>query len=138
VKSYQLAEKLASQTHETKLESVANVNDAALQARAGNLDEALRLYQHALDLDLTIGDDQAASQDWYAYGSFLTDAGFPARLAYACLLRSESLSRSHPAEAVPDALVAARHRIEKRLPDGGTAIRRDPEPVLKEALQLRR
>ena len=58
VKSYHLAEKLAAQTGQAKLESVADVNEAALQAKAGKLDEALRLYQQALQLDDAIADDK--------------------------------------------------------------------------------
>ena len=40
-KSYRLAEKLAIQTRQPKLESVADVNEAALQAKAGSLSDAL-------------------------------------------------------------------------------------------------
>ena len=61
VKSYHLAEKLAAQTRQTKLESVADVNEAALQAKAGKLDDALQLYQHALQLDTSIGDNSASA-----------------------------------------------------------------------------
>ena len=91
VKSYHLAEKLAVQTRQTKLESVADVNEAALQAKAGRWTDALHLYQQALRLDDSIGDNSARAEDWFAYGRFLDDAGFPARLAYACIVKSESI-----------------------------------------------
>ena len=83
LKSYHLAEKLATQTRQPKLESVADVNEAALQSKSGKLDDALRLYQQALRLDDSIADASASAEDWFAYGRFLDDAGFPARLAYA-------------------------------------------------------
>ena len=48
VKSYELAGTLASRTKLPRLESVAAVDEAALQAKAGRLGQALILYQHAL------------------------------------------------------------------------------------------
>jgi tetratricopeptide (TPR) repeat protein len=138
MKSYHLAEKLASQTSQIKLESVADVNDAALQSKAGKLDEALRLYQQALRLDDSTADTSASAQDWYAYGRFLDDAGFPARLAFACMVKSESLMQSLPSPAVPASLVAERQKIEKRLGTTAAVVRRDPDPALQEALALRR
>jgi len=138
VKSYHLAEKLAAQTRQPKLESVADLNEAALQSKTGKLDEALRLYQQALRLDESIADTSASAQDWYAYGRFLDDAGFPPRLAFACMVKSESLMQSLPHPVVPASLAAARQHIEQRLGAAGTAVRRDPEPALREALTLRR
>ena len=137
IQSYHLAEKLAVQTRQGKLESVADVNEAALQAKAGKLTDALQLYQHALQLDKAAGDDNATAQDWFAYGHFLDEAGFPARLAYACIVKSEMISQSLPKPAVPDSL-AARKEMEKRLGPDALAVRRDPELVLQEALALRR
>jgi tetratricopeptide (TPR) repeat protein len=138
MKSYHLAEKLASQTSQIKLESVADVNEAALQSKAGKLDEALRLYQQALRLDDSTADTSASAQDWYAYGRFLDDAGFPARLAFTCMVKSESLMQSLPSPAVPASLVAERQKIEKRLGTTAAVVRRDPDPALQEALALRR
>jgi len=138
VKSYHLAEKLSAQTRQTKLESVADVNEAALQAKIGKLGEALQLYQHALQLDTSIGDNSATAQDWFAYGRFLDDAGFPARLAYACVVRSESVAQLLPKETIPEELEVTRKQLEKRIGPSAAAIRRDPDPALKEALALRR
>jgi tetratricopeptide (TPR) repeat protein len=139
MKSYQLAEKLAAQTNQAKLESVADVNDAALQSKTGKLDEALRLYQHALRLDASVSDASASAEDWFAYGRFLDEAGFSERLAYACLVKSESVTKLLPDPAVPATLVASRQQIEKRLGAAAAAVvRRDPEPILQEALALRR
>ena len=138
VKSYHLAEKLAVETRQPKLESVADVNEAALQAKAGKLTDALQLYQHSLQLDASSGDNSAGADDWFAYGRFLDDSGFPARLAYACLVKSESMTRALPNPAVPDSLAAARKQMEKRLGTAAAAVARDPEPALQEALALRR
>jgi tetratricopeptide (TPR) repeat protein len=138
VKSYRLAEKLALQTGQAKLESVADVNEAELQTKVGKLDDALRLYQRALQLDDSTGDRSAAAQDWFAYGHFLDDAGFPARLAYACLVKSEKVTQSIPNAAMPDSLVAARKQLEKRLAGEAAPLRLNPEPALQEALVLRR
>jgi tetratricopeptide (TPR) repeat protein len=138
VKSYHLAEKLAAQTRQTKLESVADVNEAALQTKIGKMGEALQLYQHAIQLDTSISDNSATAQDWFAYGRFLDDAGFPARLAYACVVRSESVAQLLPKETIPVELDATRKQIEKRLGASAAGIRRDPEPALQEALALRR
>jgi len=114
------------------------VNEAALQSKTGKLDDALRLYQQALRLDDSIADASASAEDWFAYGRFLDDAGFPARLAYACMVKSETVTRSLHSTAVPTSQTAARLRIEKQLGAAAAAVQRDPEPVLQEALGLRR
>ncbi len=153
VKSYELAETLASRTKLPRLESVATVDEAALQARAGRLGQALTLYQHALQLDGATGDREAGAEDWFSYGRFLDDAGFPARLAYACLLKSEDLMKAVPGGKPPEALVAEKSKLENKLatrpenklanqpakttPGQAEALRRDPVPALKEALSLR-
>jgi tetratricopeptide (TPR) repeat protein len=114
------------------------VNEAQLQSKTGKLDEALRLYQQALRLDDSTSDTAASAQDWYAYGRFLDDAGFAARLAFACMVKSETLMQSLPNPTVPASVAAARQKIEKRLGATAAMVRRDPEPALQEALALRR
>ena len=136
VQSYHLAEKLAGLTGQDKLESLADVNEAALQAKAGKLTAALHLYQQALRLDSSKGDDSASAEDWLLYGRFLDDAGFPARLAYACVVKSEKITRLLPNPAVPDSLTAARRQMEKRLGAEAKSVRRNLEPALQEALAL--
>ncbi len=113
------------------------MNEAALQAEAGKLDLALALYQHALQLDEAVGDEAASAEDWLAYGQFLESAGFPARVVYACLVKSAR------EDALPDAaqqklLADASKRIEKQIGSEAAAIRHDPQPTLREALALRR
>ena len=138
IKSYQMAETLAMQMHQPKLESVADVNEAQLQARTGKLDEALRLYQRTLQLDATVSDNAASALDWQVYGQFLDEAGFPPRLAYACFAKAESLAKSQQKSSFQPA-ADVRRRIEQHLgTNEAAAIRRDPEPVLQDALILRR
>ena len=137
VKSYQLAEKLAAQTGQAKLASVADVDEAALQVKAGRFRDAMLLYQHALKLDDAIHDSSASAQDWFSYSRFLDEAGFSPRLAYACLVKSQQITQSLSNAAVPDSLTATRRQLEKRLGAAAAAVRRDPEPDLEEALALR-
>ena len=138
LKSYQLAEKLAAQTKMTRLESMADVNEADLHARGGKLDDALELYQHALRLDDSIGDKEAGAADWALYGRFLDDAGFPPRLAYACIVKAQSEAESLPNLSLPEPIKLTQSKLEKELGPTAHAIRGNPEPVLEEALTLRR
>jgi len=136
--SYHLAEKLATETHQTKLESIADVNEAALQTKMGDLDQAMRLYQHALTLDQASGDESSAAQDWLLYGRFLNDAGFSPRLAYACLVKAEATTKSLSNPDIPPVLISTRRQLEQRLGASAGAIRRDPTPTLNQALVLHR
>jgi len=138
LKSYHLAEKLATQTKQAKLESVADVNEAALQAKSGKVSEALELYQHALQLDDSIADKSASAEDWLAYGRFLEDSGFPGQLAYACLVKSENLTRSLPNATIPDSTTSEQKKLEKQLGTKAAEVRADPEAALRDALALRR
>jgi tetratricopeptide (TPR) repeat protein len=137
VKSYELAEKLAAQTSQSKLESVADVNEAGLQAKAGRLSEALQLYQHALKLDDSQGDAQSAAEDWASYGTFLSQAGFAPKLAYACLLKSVALLPPGADRSTADSIKLELTQLQKQTGREAVVIRRDAEPVLKQALQLR-
>lgn len=138
LKSYQMAEKLAAQTGLARLESIAEVNEAQLQAKAGKVNESLRLYRHALELDDVAGDQAASAVDWFAYGSFLDQAGFPGKLAYACMVKSELVGKSVVQPAVPASVAETRLALEKRLGTEAVVIRHDPEPFLRDALQVQR
>jgi len=138
IQSYELAATIASQTKQTKLESIADVNEAALEADAGKLGQALQLYQHALQLDESIDDRTSSAEDWLAYGRFLDNAGFPARLAYACLMKSGKLQDALPDASQREFLADASKRVGSRVGPEAGAIRRDPDPVAKQALALRR
>jgi len=137
-KSYHLAGMLAAQTKESKLESVADVNEAALQGKAGKLDDALHLYQRALQLDEAAGDRRASAEDWFTYGRFLEDNGFPLRYAYACFLKSQSLTQTSSDSSVPPALTEAIRRAATKVGSEAAKLRRNPEPAVAEAVSLRR
>ena len=76
--------------------------------------------------------------DWYNYAVFLRDAGFPARLAYASLLKSRTLMEF--AADTPDAKSFAKTLQEFEEPLGAEAavIRRHPEPAQQQALAFTR
>ena len=137
-KSYDLAQKLAQQTGQAKLESIAEVNQAQLQGTVGNVTEALRLYQHALELDEVTNDKAASSVDWFAYGQFLEQSGFPAKMVYACMLKSESIARVLSKADVLVPVTAKRQQLEKRLGAEAASIRRNLDPVLQDALHVQR
>jgi len=138
LKSYQMAEKLAQQTGNSNLESVADVNEAELQAASGKLDETLRLYQRALLLDNTTSDKAASAADWFAYGKFLDQSGFSERLAYACIVKAESIAQSIPKSPLPASANATRQGMEKKLGVVAIDLRQNPDPALQQALELRR
>ncbi len=138
LQSYQSAARIAAQTKQSKLESIANVNEAALQGEAGRLDEALELYQHALRLDESIGDRTASAEDWFVYGRFLDGAGFPVGLAYACLLKSEMLQDPLPEAHQQKFRTDAREQAERRARTEVRTIRHNLDLSLNEALALRR
>jgi tetratricopeptide (TPR) repeat protein len=138
LKSYHLAETLASQTRQPTLESVADINEAALQAKTGKLGEALRLYQHALELDNSIADRHSGAEDWFIYGHFLDNAGFPARLVYACYAKVDRMTEPAGDAAFRKSINAAIKQVGTRVGLEAAAIRRNPEPALREALALRR
>jgi tetratricopeptide (TPR) repeat protein len=138
IQSYQLASKIAGQTKQTKLESVADVNEASLQQKAGRLDQALSLYQHALQLDDSIGDRASTAEDWFAYGRLLEGNGLPVQLVYACYVKSATLQDALPDASQRQLLSEARSQAERRVGSAAATIRHDPEPALREALALRR
>ena len=139
IRSYQLAAKIASQNANLRLESVANVNEAELQAKAGKLDEAIRLYQRALQLDDVVGDNQVSSLDWFSYGRLLDQSGFSPRLAYASIAKSESLEQSLNKPVLPASADEIRRHIEDQLAQNDiTAIRSNLDSSAREALTVRR
>jgi tetratricopeptide (TPR) repeat protein len=138
LQSYQLAAKLAAQTRQDKLESIANVNEAALQGEAGKVDEALQLYQHALQLDQSTGDRVATAEDWSAYGHFLAGAGFPARFSYASFLESSVLQDPLPDASQQQLRANATAQAARQAGSEVSAIRRHLDLNVRDALALRR
>lgn len=137
-RSYALARKIATQSGESKLESFASIGEATLRAKTGRIDDALRLYQHALQLDASLSDRHNEAVDWYNYALFLREAGFPARLSYASLLKSKTLLEFVPDAPDAKSITKALLEFEKPLGPEAVAIRRHPEPVQEQALALSR
>lgn len=138
VKSYQLAAKLANLNANAKLESIADVNSAELQAKAGKVNEALQLYQRALRLDEMAGDNQAGALDWFAYSRFLDQSGM-AQWAYVSLKKSESLQQTLKNPVLPAAETDLRKRLEAQLtPEEIASTTRDLEATARQAITLRR
>jgi len=142
VKSFEMAGRLAEETGQAKLESAAAINEADLQGAMGNANVALTLYQRALKLDESTKDSGASALDWFSYGRFLDHAGFPARLAYASLVKSELAEQSASEKDRLASNDAARSGLEKELEDRlgvSTAklLRRSPDSAAQEALALR-
>jgi tetratricopeptide (TPR) repeat protein len=138
LRDYKMARTLATRTGEMKLESLADVGEASLQARLGDTSKTLPLYQRALQLDARLADRHSEAVDWYMYATFLRENGFPARFAYASLLKSQSLFSSDVNGAEVATAGQARKQLEQQLGSEAVAISQNPEPVLHEALELKR
>lgn len=133
---YKMAATLAEKTHEQKLESFAYVAQASLEAKLGQSQQALPLYQRALQIDSAIGDFHSNAADWYAYAVFLQQAGFPARFSYASILKSQALLGAGASAKETAALSRMRTELERQLGVQAAEIRRAPDPVWRDALTL--
>jgi tetratricopeptide (TPR) repeat protein len=135
VATYRLAARLSSQNKQTKLESIASVNEAQVLSKLGQSVSALELFQHALNLDRSLGDQDASADDWFAYGQFLANSQASVKLAYACLTKSAMLQSNSDQKKLVE---QASQEIMGRVGSDAAAIQRDPEPFLREALALRK
>ena len=133
LQSFELARKLAVQTGEKKLESFGSVNQATLLARRNRADEAQQLFQRALFLDDSLHDLTSEAADLYSYATFLSEAKYPARLAYAVLLRADVLTQGAGGTAGPPTN-DLRKNLERQLGSQAAALRKNSEPALAEAL----
>jgi tetratricopeptide (TPR) repeat protein len=135
--SYELAQRVAAQIGDKKLESFASIGEAEVEARQGKTTDALRLYQNALKLDSVVDDRRSEAADWYTYGLFLRAAGLSPRLAYACLLKSESLMKPYRDTPEFKPIVTAREEMERKLAGRAAEVRRNVISELEEALTLK-
>jgi len=135
-KSYELAQKIAGQSGEVKMESAASIAQAELKSGQGKTAQALPLYQHALELDRKLDDSQATAGDLYSYGLFLRDSGLSPRLAYACILKSQSLMQ--PFKDTPEytSVAMVREDLEKKLATQPAVLKQNPDSAVQEALAL--
>lgn len=129
-----MARLMARENHKLNLESLATMNEALLKAKIGKPAEALPLFQIALQIDAQLDDRHGEAIDWYNFGTFLRDHGYPKRLAYAALLKSESLLE-HSSDTGQRATVAAELKpLEQELGGKGGIIRNHPGATIAEAL----
>lgn len=137
LKVYDLGRKIAGETGQARFESVASLNQAVLESNSGRVDNALRLYQKALQLDRSAGDRTAEAADWQAFAVFLHDQRYANDLAYACLVRAERLLGDAGTTLAPRSQ-QLRSDLESSLGHSVTAIRRNPDILLDRALQMTR
>jgi tetratricopeptide (TPR) repeat protein len=135
--AYDLARKIASQTGEKKLESFTSVAEAELEAGQNKIPQALRLYQNALELEAAVNDVRSEATDWYSYALFLRDSGFPPRLVYACLLKSESLMKPLKDASAQKSVALVRMEEGKKLGVQAAQLQHNWESALKEARALK-
>jgi tetratricopeptide (TPR) repeat protein len=135
--AYELARKIASQTGEKKLESFTSVAEAELEAGQNKIPQALRVYQNALELDSSVNDPRTEATDWYSYALFLRDSGFPPRLAYTCLLKSESLLKPLKDASAQQSVTLVRIEVGKKLGVQAAQLQRNPDAALREAMALK-
>ena len=133
IKTCGFAVHLAEQTQETKLQGLALVTQAELQAGQNQLGDAARSYQTALALDATVSDPPNVAADWFNYGQFLRRHGQPAELPYACFLKAQALLQDAPGPQL-DTVRQALKEMEAGMGAQAAAVRRHPEEFRQRAL----
>jgi len=136
-KSYLMAEQIAAETGEKSLQSLALSSAAELKASQRRTADALKLYQRALTLDATLSEPRTEAVDWYNYGLFLRDTGFPSRLSYACLAKSEELMKPIKEAAEIKLVSRAREDLSKKDPSVAKLNQQNLQEALNEALHLK-
>jgi tetratricopeptide (TPR) repeat protein len=135
---YRMALTLAGQTHELKFESFAMISEASLEAGLGQTDRALYDFQDALQVDDKLSDPASEAADWYMFAMFLRDARFPSDLVYASLIKSQSLLSPDASRRNSTGTEKLEKELEKELGSQSAMIRRNPDPLVREAMELRR
>jgi tetratricopeptide (TPR) repeat protein len=111
---YDTAIAQAQQSGDGKLESLALVHRADLQAGNGDPAAAAQSYQRGLALDAKTGDASAEALDWFNYGQFLRRQGAPDELVYASFLHAEALLAGSAGSALAT-VQTARRQVEGKL-----------------------
>src|SRR5271156_4570449 len=123
VARYDTAIAQAQQAGDARLESLALVHRADLQAKTGDAAAAAQSYQRALALDAPTGDAQAAALDWFDYGQFLRSQNAPDELAYASLLHAENLLNGASGSELAT-VQTARRQVESKMGVKAAAVAR--------------
>ena len=145
----QLAQQMARNAREGKLESLSHARLGEYFERAGRPAEAAASYQKGLAVDRTLNDAGTEAVDWFNYGQFLLRAGRGVhgqpqgvrerrtRLAYACFLQAEELAGNSANQETRDTIQRARRDAEAGLgAAAAAAVRRERAQLLGEALSL--
>ena len=86
-------------------------------------------------MDRSTSDTAGEAADWQAYGVFLKQHDFPKPLAYACLVRADSLASDSKTTLLPESQ-QARTDLEVELGKEAAGIRKETAPLLDQALLL--
>jgi tetratricopeptide (TPR) repeat protein len=136
-RSYELARRLSIDNHISRLEALSAASEAVFKSRVGETVEALQLYQRALRLDDQLKDRGNEAIDWYNYGLFLREKGYPDRLAYAAMLKSQSLlTETSDAERLAAVAVELKS-LERRSAAKLLAVPKDLDATVAESLNVR-
>ena len=132
---YDLAIAQAQQAGDAKLESLALVHRADLQARNSDAATAAQSYQRALVLDAKNGDTPATALDWFNYGQFLRRQNAPDELVYASLLHAENLLSGASGSALAT-VQTARRQIESKMGAKAAAVAQETCPICSRTPQI--
>jgi tetratricopeptide (TPR) repeat protein len=126
---YDLAIAQAQQAGEAKLESLALVHRADLQAKNGDAAAAAQSYQRGLALDAKSGDAPAEALDWFNYGQLLRRQNAPNELVYASFLHAEKLLND-AAGSDQATVQTARRQVEDKMGVKAAALAHSSLPTL--------
>jgi tetratricopeptide (TPR) repeat protein len=126
---YDLAIAQAHQADDARLESLALVDRADLQAKNGDAAAAAQSYQRGLALDAKSGDAPSEALDWFNYGQFLRRQNAPDDLVYASFLHAETrLNGSAGSELAT--VQTARRQVESKMGAKAAALAQASLPAL--------
>jgi tetratricopeptide (TPR) repeat protein len=111
---YEFAVELAQRQANPKIQSLALARLADVQEKLQDARAAAQSYQRVLALDATSSDPRTEGLDWFNYGQFLRRHGIADNLAYACLLKAESLLDSFGGANLAT-VQTMKHQLEEKM-----------------------
>jgi Tfp pilus assembly protein PilF len=135
LKGYEAATGFAKKMNDPAMQSLALAHSAEALEKAGEVADAARSYQAALQMDANSTDSRSAAVDWLNYGQFLQRQRQPERIVFACYLKAEDLLRTNPGEAL-STVVKVREEAEARLGSKAAEVRAHLPHLLLEAMTL--
>ncbi len=134
--TYDNAAKIANSSGDPRLQSLVATAAAEMQAKRGEFGDAVRLYQQALRVDSKTGLPDLEAVDLLHYAELLREHHLD-DMAYACLLRAQSILASNP--TAPELANVQNSVKELEAHSSGEqlrAVRRNPDSSLAQALSL--